>query len=203
MIVKSVVNSQNSAWAAILAAWISILFVSLSVAAQDDAPSQPQSPPPPQQEAREKEFSFLMSQATLIGRYTSEPFETEEKKETIPALEVPQQSERYELGVVQKIGGDLWLFDTRITYGDHDIRLPLPLRVLWAGDTPVITLDATKVPGLGTFSARVMIHSDRYCGTWSAGDHGGMLSGRIERSQKTDTKNKEHKKVQPPTIKIK
>lgn len=79
MIVKSVVNSQNSAWAAILPVWISILFVSLSVAAQDDSPSQPQ-PPPPQQEAREKEFSFLMSQATLIGRYTSEPFETEEKK---------------------------------------------------------------------------------------------------------------------------
>ena len=202
MIVKSVVNSQNSAWAAILAVWISILFVSLSIAAQDDAPSQPQ-PPPPQQEAREKDFSFLMSQATLVGRYTSEPFETEEKKETIPAIEVPQQPERYELGVVRKIGGDLWLFDTRITYGDHDIRLPLPLRVLWAGDTPVITLDATKVPGLGTFSARVMIHSDRYCGTWSAGDHGGMLSGRIERSQKTDAKNKEHKKVQPPTIKIK
>jgi hypothetical protein len=53
--------------------------------------------------------------------------------------------------------------------------------VKWAGDTPVITLTDMTIPGLGTYTARVMVYRDHYAGYWSAGDHGGQMWGRIER----------------------
>jgi len=53
---------------------------------------------------------------------------------------------------------------------------------LWSGNTPVITLDNLWIPGMGTFSARVLIHQGRYAGTWSHGDKGGHLFGRIEKA---------------------
>ena len=52
----------------------------------------------------------------------------------------------------------------------------------WAGDTPVISLTDASVPGLGTFSARVLFYEDRYAGTWSHGDVGGNQFGRIVRA---------------------
>jgi hypothetical protein len=51
--------------------------------------------------------------------------------------------------------------------------------VVWAGDTPVITLDKMPIPGFGTFTCRVMIFGDQYAGTWDGGDHGGHLFGKI------------------------
>ena len=42
------------------------------------------------------------------------------------------------------------------------------------------TLDDVMVPGFGTFTCRVMIDGDQYAGTWSGGDHGGHMFGRIE-----------------------
>ncbi len=65
-------------------------------------------------------------------------------------------------------------------------RCTLPLTVKWAGDTPVITLTDMMVPGLGTYTARVLFHRGRYAGTWSASDHGGEMWGRIEKD--TDEK---------------
>jgi hypothetical protein len=41
-------------------------------------------------------------------------------------------------------------------------------------------------PGLGTYSARVMFHGDRYVGTWQGTNHGGHMFGRIERENVTD-----------------
>ena len=63
------------------------------------------------------------------------------------------------------------------------IPLP-PLEVKWAGDTPVITLTDLAIPGLGTFTARVLFYRGEYCGTWSAVDHGGTLFGKIQPAAK-------------------
>jgi hypothetical protein len=57
----------------------------------------------------------------------------------------------------------------------------MPLKVFWAGDTPVISLTDLSIPGLGTYTARVMVYRDQYAGTWKAKDHGGHLFGRITR----------------------
>src|SRR6266852_1032308 len=67
----------------------------------------------------------------------------------------------------------------RIQYGKKDFVAPIPVQVKWAGDTPVIILDKVGVAGSGEFSARVMIYDKTYAGTWSGGDHGGLLNGVI------------------------
>jgi hypothetical protein len=57
----------------------------------------------------------------------------------------------------------------------------MPINVLWAGNTPVMTLDKITIPGLGTFSARVVFHENKYAGTWVHDNVGGHLFGRIEK----------------------
>ncbi len=110
----------------------------------------------------------LLSGCTLVGHYT-------EGKEA-----ASEHEDRYSISKVSKLKDDLWLFNARIESEGHDLTLPIPLRVVWAGDTPVVTLDELTLPGLGTFSARVMFHGHQYAGVWSHGDEGGQMFGRVE-----------------------
>jgi hypothetical protein len=119
----------------------------------------------------ERKLEQTLSGSVMIGHFTV----TGDKPGVSP------KEERYTLKRVKKLEGDNWLFEARIQYGEHDRTLPLTLPVLWAGDTPVITLTKLPVPGFGTFTARVLIYDDQYAGTWSGGDHGGQLFGRIVR----------------------
>ena len=109
-----------------------------------------------------------MTGATLIGSFT-----------LTGQVEKKLTEEKYTISRCKKIKGDLWQFETRIEYGGHDVTVPLALQVKWAGDTPVITLTDLAVPGLGTFTARVLVFRGEYAGTWNGGDHGGHLFGRI------------------------
>jgi hypothetical protein len=93
-------------------------------------------------------------------------------------------AEEYHIHEVKKMDeGDYWMFKARVKYGGRDVTVPMPLEVKWAEKTPVITLDNVEIPLLGTFSARVVIDGDRYAGTWSHGDVGGHLFGRIDAGQ--------------------
>jgi hypothetical protein len=122
----------------------------------------------------EKKFQETLTGATLTGHFTDQ---------SKPGGALPKE-EKYTIESVSKLKDDYWLFKSRIQYGEHDVTLPLPLRVVWAGDTPVITLDKVPVPGLGTFTCRVMIYDDKYAGTtWDGGDHGGLLFGKITRDK--------------------
>ena len=116
----------------------------------------------------EKKFSEGLSGATLDGYFTETPGDESKPRES-----------KYVINKVSKIKDDLWLFEARIKYGEHDLTVPIPLTVRWAGDTPVITLDNAGVPGFGTFSARVLIFDKAFAGTWSGGDHRGELYGRV------------------------
>ena len=92
----------------------------------------------------------------------------------------PPSEEVYEIQSVQKFGDqDLWIFTARIKYGQKDVTLPMPLPVKWVGDIPVITMSEMNIPGLGTFSAHVVIDGNKYAGTWSHGEVGGHLYGEI------------------------
>ena len=71
------------------------------------------------------------------------------------------------------------MIHARIEYGGHDVTVPIPVRIEWAGDTPVISLTDVEVPGLGTFTARVLFYRGRYAGTWQHGETGGSQFGRI------------------------
>ena len=149
------------------------LFYCAGALAQEDTKA-PAAPPAAKsdkldQQALEKAFAEKMTNAALVGHFTDRTREN---------AKLPRE-EKYTLGKVAKLQGDYWLFQARIQYGEHDVTLPLSLRVVWAGDTPVITLDKMPIPGFGTFTCRVMIFGDQYAGTWDGGDHGGHLFGKI------------------------
>jgi hypothetical protein len=118
--------------------------------------------------ALEEGFRQSLSGATLVGHFT-----VGDRKNL--------REEKYTITKVSKIPGGLWLFQVRIQYGARDVTLPLPLNVQWAGDTPVITLTDLSIPGLGTYTARVLIYRDQYAGTWSGTDVGGQMFGRVVR----------------------
>lgn len=149
-------------------------------AMQADEPAKP-GKPALDRAALEKQFEETMSGATMIGSFTVQGADKDK----------PLASEKYTLGRVRKVKDDFWLFETRIQYGDHDVTLPLTLEVKWAGDTPVITLTDLPIPGLGTFTARVVVYRDEYAGTWSGSSHGGHLFGRIVREEKSKAEERQ------------
>ncbi|MCA9193033.1 MAG: hypothetical protein KDB03_14760 [Planctomycetales bacterium] len=115
-------------------------------------------------------FKRLMSGAKLTGMFTIDG-------KPLSNLE----AESYEIKGVEKAEeGDAWIITARIKYGKRDLEIPVPLDVKWAGTTPVLTLDNLTLPGFGTFSARVVLHRDKYAGTWQHDDVGGHLFGMIE-----------------------
>lgn len=122
------------------------------------------------EKARFAKFEKDMSGVKLVGLFT------------IDGREGAPTKEEYTILSVKKIGkGDLFLFRARVKYGKTDITLPMPLPIKWAGDTPVISMDKLSIPGLGTFSAHVVIDGDKYAGTWKHGKVGGHLFGNISR----------------------
>lgn len=124
----------------------------------------------------EAAFAKKMTGATLVGSFT-----VDGKNGKAP------KTERYELGDVKKLKGDKWLFTAKWKYGSkaQKVSIPLTLTIKWAGDTPVITMTDFGIPGLGTFTARVLFYKDRYVGTWQHGKVGGHMFGKIERAKST------------------
>lgn len=135
-----------------------------------EAPTQTSpSKPQPSQDELEATFKATLTKATFTGRWCS----IKDGKLS------PEKDEKYTINGVTKLGGDVWLITARIQYGKTDIVAPIPVQVKWAGDTPVIIVDKFGLPGSGTYSARVLIYEKTYAGTWSGGDHGGLLNGLI------------------------
>jgi hypothetical protein len=161
-----------------------------AVAAAADKPKIPPQPdkPLPSRDELEKQFEKSVSNVTLVGHYTVSGQKDESALKT----------ERYEISKVSKLKGDIWLFQAGIHYGKHDVTLPLPLTVKWAGDTPVIELTDLAIPGLGTYSARVLIYGNQYAGTWSAGTHGGQLFGEIVKDGEPKADGDSSKTSDPP-----
>lgn len=125
---------------------------------------------PSEQAAREAEFERSMRNVVLEGHFTVSGRGDESRL----------HKERYEIDKVVKIVGDLWTVHARIRYGSHDVRVPVPVKVLWAGDTPLISITDATIPGLGeAFTARVAFYRGRYSGMWQHGDVGGNQFGRI------------------------
>lgn len=128
--------------------------------------------PPPQAEVqaeRERAFEEMMTNVSLVGQSTS--FD----REGIAGRE------EYVIEKVSRIAGDRWLFQTTMKLGSGDVTVPIPITILWAGDTPVITLTDLSIPGMGSYSARVLLFRDHYAGTWMGGEGGGHVFGDIVR----------------------
>jgi hypothetical protein len=129
----------------------------------------------------EAKFAKSLTGATLDGSYTLTGAGGDGAK---------LHREKYTLGEVKKMGGNIWMFPARIEYGGKDITLPIPLPVEWAGDTPVIVVDNVSLPGFGTVSARVLFFDGHYSGYWKHGDKSGNLFGtyRAAGEKRADSK---------------
>jgi hypothetical protein len=138
----------------------------------DDPPKSDDEPIPSQEELIKKLEKDLTG-AKLVGRFT-----VTGKDDMTP------KEEEYTITSAMKLTDpDLWMIKARVKYGKKDGVFPIPILVKWAGDTPIITMTNMEIPGLGTFSTRVIIYEGRYAGTWQHGDVGGHLFGVIKRDE--------------------
>lgn len=135
--------------------------------------AQPTSRPANPQAELEQKFAEMLGGSTLVGRFTFTG------KEGLP------QEERYTISSARKLFGEKWLITARIQYGkkNESVAVPVPVTIKWAGDTPILQITDLDIPGMGTFTARVLFYDGQYAGTWSGGDHGGQMFGRIEKAK--------------------
>ena len=117
----------------------------------------------------EREFTERMQGVVLVGHFTIEGLEDQ-----------GGNLERYEIARVAKVGDGRWRFNARLRYGGIDVTLPVTVPLVWAGDTPMVSITDFTIPTLGTFTARVFFYEDRYAGSWQHGEYGGLMYGRIK-----------------------
>ena len=135
--------------------------------------SAPADEPDSGQLKREEAFVKMLSNTVLVGSFTLDG-----------RNDGPPKKERYEIEKVEKGSGNMWTITARIKYGNVDTKLPFSVPVVWAGDTPMISLTNASFLGLGeAFSCRVIFYDNRYAGTWQHGKAGGHMFGRIEKSK--------------------
>jgi hypothetical protein len=119
----------------------------------------------------ERQFADRMRNVTMVGTFT-----VWGREDRVP------RTDRYEIASVEKIGDDLWRFNTKMDCcGLNGSSIPIAVPMRWVGDTPVIMMTDTSLPGIGTYSVRVFFYGDHYAGTWQGGRAGGFMSGRIEK----------------------
>jgi hypothetical protein len=123
----------------------------------------------------ERQFADRMRNVNMVGTFT-----VWGREDRVP------RTDRYEIASVEKIGDDLWRFNTKMDCcGLNGSSIPIAVPMRWVGDTPVIMMTDTSLPGIGTYSVRVFFYGDHYAGTWQGSRAGGYMSGRIEkRSEK-------------------
>jgi hypothetical protein len=169
------------------------LLCCTSAFAQDNAAGKGQTPagqttsekPKLTAEELETKFKNTLTKATMSGRWCL----VKDGKLT------PEKEDKYTIQSVNKLGGDMWIIHARIQYNKKDIVAPIPVQVKWAGDTPVLIVDNIPVPGGGTYSARVLFYEKTYAGTWSGGEHVGLMNGVItnDKEATSDASPKETK----------
>lgn len=119
----------------------------------------------------ERQFAERMRGVTMVGSFTV----TGRDGRT-------PRPDRYDIESVEKVGDDQWRFNARMSCCGLDGRtLPIVVPMRFIGDTPVIMMTDTSLPGIGTFTVRVFFYGDLYSGTWQHGEVGGHMSGRIEK----------------------
>lgn len=123
----------------------------------------------------ERQFAERMRDVSLVGSFT-----VAGREDRAP------RADRYDISSVEKVGADLWRFNAKMDCCGVNGAIPVVVPLRWNGDTPMIMMTDTSLPGLGTFTVRLFFYEDRYAGTWQHGKAGGHMSGRIEKHAPTD-----------------
>lgn len=122
---------------------------------------------------RERQFTERMRGVTLVGSYN------------VAGTTRPSRADRYDISSVEKVGDNLWRFNANMDCCGISGEIPVVVPMQWIGDTPMIMMTDTSLPGLGTFTVRLFFYGDRYAGTWQHGNSGGLMSGRIQKQTGT------------------
>jgi hypothetical protein len=117
----------------------------------------------------ERDFVERMRDVSLVGSST-----------VFGQGDLTPSPDRYDISSVEKVGTDLWRFNASMQCCGVNGAVPVVVPMRWNGDTPMIMMTDTTLPGLGTFTVRLFFYTDRYAGTWQHGERGGYISGRIE-----------------------
>jgi hypothetical protein len=160
---------------------VSLLALALPGVARAAAPAQPAEPGAraepaaaavqgEDRAAREKWFAELLNNVELVGSFTTD------------GKEQPPREDRYTILKAAKGEGENWVITAKVGYKGMSVPVNFTVPVKWAGDTPMIYMTDQKLPGMGAFTVRLMFYGNHYAGTWSGGDHGGLMWGRIERA---------------------
>jgi hypothetical protein len=118
----------------------------------------------------ERQFAEHMRDVSLAGSFT-----------IWGRADRVSHADRYDITSVEKVGPDLWRFNAKMDCCGISGAIPIVVPMRWVGDTPVIMMTDTALPGVGTFTVRLFFYGDRYAGTWQHGETGGFMSGRIEK----------------------
>ena len=123
----------------------------------------------------ERQFVERMRDVNLVGSFTAAG-----RDDRAP------RPDRYGIKSVEKVGNDLWRFNAEMHCCGVDGAAPVVVPLRWVGDTPMIMMTDTSLPGIGTFTVRLFFYGDHYSGTWQHGETGGHMSGRIEKQKETN-----------------
>jgi hypothetical protein len=123
----------------------------------------------------ERQFTERMRNVTLRGTFS------------IEGREGTPREDRYDIESVEKVGDDLWRFNAGMSCCGVNGTVPMIIPMRFVGDTPVIMMTDTSIPGIGTFTVRLFFYGDRYAGSWQHGKVGGLMSGRIEKRTAVDS----------------
>ncbi len=123
------------------------------------------------QEELERRFEETMSGARLVGKFSIVGMGDDQGP----------REDLYSVSELEKGADGEWIFTYRMGTGADAPALEIPVRVVWADDTPMLTMTDQKVEGLGTFSVRLLIDGNLYSGTWKHGPAGGHMWGTIEK----------------------
>jgi hypothetical protein len=118
----------------------------------------------------ERQFTERMRNVTLRGSFTVEGRESRTARE-----------DRYDIESVEKVADDLWRFQAGMQCCGVNGVIPIVIPMRFVGDTAMIMMTDTSLPGIGTFTVRLFFYGDRYAGSWQHGKVGGLMSGRIEK----------------------
>jgi hypothetical protein len=118
----------------------------------------------------ERQFTERMRDSTLVGSFT-----------IVGREDRPPRPDRYDISSAEKVGDNLWRFTASMQCCGVSGTVPMVVPMRWIGDTPMIMMTDTSLPGVGTFTVRVFFYGDRYSGTWVHGANRGEMFGRIEK----------------------
>jgi hypothetical protein len=118
---------------------------------------------------RDAKFAAMLRATKLEGQFT------------VDAPQAPQLPQQDLYMVSEVVPGEqegTLVFKARMSYGDRmNVELPIPVRLVWAADTPMLVMDRQTIAGVGTFTVRLLFFEGRYAGTWSSGPVGGHMWG--------------------------